>query len=124
KDGLIYQYVSDRITVDENNLIKVEKSDVAKIEALLKGVEDNLKGVKNDAIKEEYSNYLLMEFAKTPFEWQQSSVSAVGFDPAARLYFVDVTYSTTDKIKRVIPRSAIANGSPDEEQLKQKRYSD
>lgn len=124
KDGIIYKFVSDSITVDGNNLISIKKEDTAKINKLLDDVSAYLTGVTNKAIKEDYANYLLLEFARTPYEWKQSTVTEIGFDPAARLYFVDVTYTTTDTYKRVIPSSKIANGSPDEEVLKQQRYSD
>jgi hypothetical protein len=124
KEGLIYQFVSDRITVDKEKLISIEKEDVGKITELLTKVNNTLKGGDEKALKDEYANYLLMEFARTPYEWKQSKVDAVGFDPAARLYFVDVTYSTTSTFKKAVPASKIANGSPDEEVLKEQRYAD
>jgi hypothetical protein len=124
KEGLIYQYVSDRVTVDKARLINIEPKDLTRINSLLDSVSSNLRGVSNSSISDKYSNYLLMEFARTPYEWKQTKVDSVGFDPAARLYFVDVTYSTTDTYKNVIPSSKIPTGSPDENVLKQKRYSD
>jgi hypothetical protein len=124
KDGLIYQFVSDRIKVDKERLIKIEQKDLTAVNSLLSDVTVFLKGTSNTSIKESYANYLLSEFARTPYEWQQSKVDAVGFDPAARLYFVDVTYSTTSTFKSVVPSSKIPNGSPDEVRMKQKRYQD
>lgn len=124
KEGLIYKFVSDRITVNRDNLIDIDSRDMSKINTLITNISANLKGTKKDILKEEYANYLLLEFAKTPYEWQQTKVDPVGFDAAARLYFVDVTYTTTGNFKRVVPISKIPNGSPDEETLKQKRYSD
>lgn len=124
KEGIIYKMVTDTITVDKDRLIKIDQRDLERIKALLNDVNASLRGVKNNAIKDEYANYLLMEFARTPYEWKQVSIDPVGFDPAARLYFVDVTYTTTDTYKRVIPSSKIPNGSPDEDILKQKRYAD
>lgn len=124
KDGLIYQYVSDRITVDKENLIAIDPGDSRKIDTLLENVNKNIRGADNKALKEEFSNYMLTEFARTPYEWKQSTVDYVGFDASTRFYFVDVTYTTTDEYKRVIPTSSIANGSSTEEAQKQARYSD
>lgn len=124
KDGIIYDYVADRITVDKENLIKIEKRDSNKIESLLDSINKNLRGADNKALKSEFANYMLTEFARTPYEWKQSTIDYVGFDASTRLFFVDVTYTTTDQYKRVIPTSSIANGAPDEEKLKQSRYSD
>lgn len=124
KEGLIYQFVSDRITVEKDKLIEIDQKDNAKIKQLLDKIHNSLKGTSKSVIKDEYANYLLMEFARTPYEWTPSSVDGVGFDPAARLYFVDVTYSTTSVLKKVIPSSKIANGSPEETVLKEQRYAD
>jgi hypothetical protein len=124
KDGLIYQFVSDRIRVDKDRLIKVEQKDLTAVTSLLGDITSFLKGTNNTSIKESYANYLLSEFARTPYEWAQSKIDVVGFDPAARLYFVDVTYTTTGTFKNVVPSSKIPYGSPNEDLLKQKRYQD
>lgn len=124
KESIVYKYVTDSIIVDKENLIGVSDKDVKAINGLFSRVNEFLKGKKNGAIPDEYGNYLLMEFAKTPYEWEQSKVDIIGFDPAARLYFVDVTYKTTGTLKQVVPDSKIVNGEPNEELLKQKRYND
>lgn len=124
KEGAIYKFISDTITVDKERLIEIPTKDVAVINSLLSDVNEFLKGTRNDALSDQYGNYLLLEFAKTPYEWQQTKVDPVGFDPAARLYFVDVTYTTTSTLKNAVPNSAIPNGSPEEVRLKQKRYTD
>lgn len=131
KDGMVYQVVSDSILVDSSKLVKVESNDLTRMNGLLNGVNRVVMGdksaVKEDGslfIKEDYANYLLMEFARTPYQWKQVDVVPVGFDPASRLYFADVTYKTTNKYKEVIPSSKIATGSPDEETMKQSRYTD
>lgn len=120
----IYNYVTDRIVVDGTKLIKVNQKDERNITNLLANINTQLTGKGGDVLTDEYANYLLLEFAKTPFEWVQSNKEIVGFDPAARLYFVDVTYTTTDTYKSVVPDSKIANGDPDGDILKQKRYVD
>lgn len=124
KEGLIYKYVSDRITVDKKNLISLESKELSKIDELLDSVNSDLVKGQSEALKPDYANYLLLEFARTPYKWKQASVNPVGFDPASRLYFVDVTYKTSSKYKKVVPISRIPNGSPDEEKLKKQRYTD
>lgn len=120
----IYNYVSDRIVVDGSKLIEVNAKDEKNITTLLANINTQLSGKGGDVLTEEYANYLLLEFAKTPYEWVQSNRNIVGFDPAARLYFVDVTYTTTSTYKSVVPDSKIPNGHPEGDRLKQKRYVD
>lgn len=120
----IYNYVSDRIVVDGSKLIKVTAKDEKNITALLENINIQLSGKGGNVLTEEYANYLLLEFAKTPYEWLMSSKDIVGFDPAARLYFVDVTYTTTQTYKNVVPNSAIPLGHSDADRLRKKRYSD
>lgn len=120
----IYNYVSDRIVVDGSKLITVSAEDDKNITNLLANINTQLSGKGGNVLTDEYANYLLLEFAKTPYEWAQSNRNIVGFDPAARLYFVDVTYRTTGTYKSVVPDSKIANGDPEGDVLKQKRYAD
>lgn len=120
----IFNYVSDRIVVDGSKLIEVSAKDERNITTLLANINTQLSGKGGDVLTDEYANYLLLEFAKTPFEWVQSNRNIVGFDPAARLYFVDVTYTTTNTYKSVVPDSKIPNGHPEGDRLKQKRYVD
>ena len=117
----IYNYVSDRIVVDGAKLIEVSSKNIT---SLLANINTQLSGKGGNVLTDEYANYLLLEFAKTPYEWVQSNKDIVGFDPAARLYFVDVTYSTTQTYKSVVPDSKIVNGDPEGDRLKQKRYTD
>ena len=120
----IYNYVSDRIVVDGSKLIDVSTKDERNITNLLANINTQLQGKGGDVLTPEYANYLLLEFAKTPYEWTQSNKDIIGFDPAARLYFVDVTYTTTNTYKSVVPDSKIPNGHPDGDAMKQKRYMD
>lgn len=124
KEGMIYKYVTDRITVDKARLISIESADASRIEGVLKKVSAKLQGSATDALPDNYANYMLMEFARTPYEWEQTKVDPVGYDPAARLYFVDVTYHTTGQLKSVVPSSRIPTGASNEEALKKKRYTD
>ena len=120
----IYKYLSDRIVVDGSKLIKVTAEDEKNITNLLANINTQLQGKGGNVLTPEYANYLLLEFAKTPYEWKQSNKEIKGFDPAARLYFVDVTYTTTGNYKSVVPDSKIPNGHPDSAKMKQKRYTD
>lgn len=51
-------------------------------------------------------------------------ITIYGMDAQTRMYFVDVTYKTTDRTKEIIPDSLIVRGSEDEEKLKKARFSD
>lgn len=124
KDGLIYQYVSDRIVVDKDRLMQMTSTDYNRVTSLLTSIDEELKGKPNGSLTDEYANYMLMEFARTPYQWERSDVKPAGFDPAARLYFVDVTYKTNGAYKKVVPSSKIVMGEAQEEDLKQKRYMD
>lgn len=121
----IYNYITDRIVVDSSLLISVKSQDEKNIRNLIANINTQLSGKAGiDALTDEYANYLLLEFARTPFEWSQSNVNILGFDPSTRLYFVDVTYSTTGQTKMIVPNSKIANGDPDGTVKKTKRYTD
>ena len=124
EDTKIYNYISDRIVVDGTKLIDVSVKDEQNITNLLANINTQLQGKGGNVLTDEYANYLLLEFAKTPFEWVQSNKDILGFDPAARLYFVDVTYTTTDMYKSVVPDSKIVNGDPEGVKFKKKRYED
>ena len=122
QEGKIYQYVSDRVMVDNSKLLSIESKDLSAINNLCSKINADLSGGTYEVLSASHLNYLLTEFLKTPYEWQQTNVQPVGFDPASRLYFVDVTYSTTGAFKSVIPSSSIPKGAPNEELLKKTRY--
>lgn len=122
REGEIYRFVANRIVVDDERLVKFSPSDTAEVNRLLGQVNDALRGSRNGALSDSFTNYLLTEFARTPFEWQQTRVIPVGFDPASRLYFVDVVYTTTENIKRVVGNSRIPLGSPFGESMRAQRY--
>lgn len=123
KEGMLYKLVSDSILIDKDKLVKIDMYDKQNIDNLVASLNKGLQGYET-SINKDYLNYLLIEMAKTPYEWKYVSTDYVGFDPASRLYFVDVVYKTTDVYKSVVPTSKIPNGDKDEEVLKQKRYKD
>lgn len=127
KEAIIYQYVTDRLTIDTDALLGITDEETEVIRDILYKVNVYLQG---DPLKEAkgvldpiYANYLLMEFTKTPYVWEQDRVEILGFDPATRRYFVDVFYKTTDKKKPVIDESTIPAGSPDADILLESRYT-
>lgn len=124
REGLIYRYVSDTIRVDKERLISIDSSDISRINTLLQGVEKDLINGTSEVLSEEYANYLLTEFARTPYEWRLSGTEPVGFDPSTRMYFIDVTFKTTNTFKTVVPSSKIPYGAPMEQDLRQQRYRD
>lgn len=124
REGLIYRYVSDMIMVDRDNLIEVTNQDRSAINTLVSRINSDLMNGTSKYLTEEYANYLLTEFARTAYTWEYESTDIVGFDPATRFFFVDVTYKTTSNLKAVVPSSRIPLGAPDEEHLKSQRYSD
>lgn len=124
REGLIYRYVTDMIMVDRENLLEVSSEDTSAINKLVSNINSDLSSGQSRYLTEEYANYLLTEFARTAYSWSYVSTDIVGFDPAARLYFADVTYKTSQSLKSVVPSSHIPLGSPDSERLKKLRYGD
>lgn len=124
REKIVFEQISGRIVVDKDNLIQIDEKDMSVISNLINSVNANLRGEDNKALSTEFANYLLTEFAKTPYEWEQSNIEAIGYDPATRLYFVDVEYKTNGNLKSAIATSKIPMGSPTEDVLKQKRYED
>lgn len=124
KDSMVYNFISDRILVDTNNLLKVPTSSLGAIESVITSARKTLKTGDSDKLTEEYANYLLMNFARTPYEWKQDKIIPVGYDASSRLYFVDVTYKTTKQMKKIIPKSELPNGKEDASAYKQIRYNE
>ena len=125
KEGEIYQYVSNSLKIDTNNLVKVDNSDESNIDAVINGVNSALAtGDTTGVLNSSFANYMLFEMTKTPYAWGYAGKQVLGFDAATRLYFVDVTYKTTGTLKQVIPDSIICEGSPNRETLLKARYSD
>lgn len=122
QEGKIYQYVADRIMIDSKKLLNIEAKELDVINNLCSKINEDLATGNSRYLSREHVNYMLTEFLRTPYEWQQSNVSPIGFDPASRLYFVDVTYSTTGAFKSVIPTSSIPLGDTNADLLKKARY--
>lgn len=75
-------------------------------------------------ISDSIANYMLHNFAKSPFTWKMNDCKIVGMDSATHLYFVDVYYETTGEKKTVLPESIITKGEPGYSELCEKRQED
>lgn len=129
-ENLVYQYVSDSVTVDTSELITVDTSEEStekqSIDRLIDSINTALiTGVVPDGVDAGILNYMLLKFANTPFKWQHKSTEIRGMDAQTRMYFVDVTYKTVDDdYKDILPDSVIVRGSDQEDTLEMKRYTD
>lgn len=125
KENMVYQYVSDTVTVDTNRLVSVTEQETEALNAVVQKVNNALYTGDTNVISADMLNYMLWEMASTPYTWKYDSMEIKGIDAATRLYFVDVTYKTNNSTyKEVIPDSVIVRGAPNESALKAKRYSD
>jgi hypothetical protein len=124
RENTVYQYITDTVTIDTSNLVSVTDAEKLDLQAGIEEVNTALISGDTTFVDAALLNYMLWEFAATPYNWEYSDYSIKGIDAATRLYFVDVTYKTKKTEKEVIPDSLIVRGAPDEETLKAKRYSD
>ena len=124
KESIVYRYMSDSISIDTEKLIAASEEEITDINQFVSDLNDYLTKGKGDSISDDLINYMLMEFARTPYEWTQTKTSIQGVDPSSRLMFVDVTYTTNGNKKQVLERSTITKGCTGEEILKQARYDD
>lgn len=139
-EGLVYQYVSDSVRIDMENLGMVtEETDPGAFEDITNVINEVNMALKtgnsSEHISDDILNYMLLEFANTPYTWAYDdtinpetsmprSVDIKGMDAATHLYFVDVTYKTTSNLKSVLPTSTIVRGSENYEALQKKLYAD
>lgn len=119
----VYQYVTDTVTIDTDNLVDAT-AEADEINKAVQKINEALYTGDSTYVDASILNYMLWEFATTPYKWAYTSTDIKGVDAATRLYFVDIKYKTTNTTKELIPDSLIVRGSPDEEALKAKRYSD
>lgn len=124
RENMVYRYVSDTVIVDTDKLVTVTDEEETALKRVVSNINNALCTGETTVISEDMLNYVLWEMANTPYLWEYSDMEIKGIDAATRLYFVDVTYRTTKIEKEVIPDSVIVRGSPNEETMKAKRYSD
>lgn len=125
KEAAVYAQVSDRTLLDLTALAEVSENDKQAVLSYMDSVDAQLCGTldkRNGVIDECYTNYLLMEFEKTPYYWQRAQTKIMGMDSASRSIVIDVTYKTIDFKKEVQKDSSIVKGEPNYDQLLSVRY--
>lgn len=126
KEAAVYAQVSDRSLLDLTSLAEVSENDKQAVLSYMNSVDAQLCGTldkRNGVIDECYTNYLLMEFEKTPYYWQRTQTKIMGMDSASRSIVIDVTYKTIDFKKEVQKDSSIVKGEPNYDQLLSVRYN-
>lgn len=122
QESYIYSYVTDRVTVNTDKLVQASDEDKAAIQTVMDSATKDLMEGTSNTLKENDANYILYEMTKTPYQWKLEGTNILGYDATSRLYFVDVTYKTTNNRKQIIPNEKIVKGE-DEYDLKMKaRY--
>lgn len=132
RENLVYSYVSNNVNIDLTKLVQAQGTEVTDITKLVSDINSRLRGQEvtgstedYEPISDEFLNYMLMKFTKTPYSWKYDSMKVQGFDAATRLFFVDVTYKTdSSSSKEVLPDSLIVKGEPDEDAKLKKRFQD
>ena len=125
KEAAIYAQVSNRTLLDLSSLAPVSEGDRDAIISYMDSVDAQISGTlsaRDGIIEREYTDYLIMEFEKTPYYWQRKSMNIRGMDATSRSIVIDVTYHTIDFKKSVIPNSPIVKGEPNYENLLKVRY--
>lgn len=132
RENLVYSYVSNNVNIDLTKLVQAQGTEITDITKLVSDINSRLRGQEvtgntedYEPISDEFLNYMLMKFTKTPYSWKYDSMKVQGFDAATRLFFVDVTYKTdSSSTKEILPDSLIVKGEPDEDAKLKKRYQD
>lgn len=125
KEAAIYAQVSNRTLLNLSSLAPVSDNDRSAVVAYMDSVDAQLTGTlkaEDGVIDKCYTDYLLMEFEKTPYYWQRSSMNIRGMDATSRSIVVDVTYRTIGFNKTVKPASTIVKGEPNYDTLLQVRF--
>ena len=126
KEAAIYAQVANRTLLNLSDLDKVSDEDMQAITSYMDSVNQQLIGnilPSDGIIKQEYTDYLLTLFEKSPYYWQRTKMSICGMDSASRSVIVDVTYNTINFNKEVMPESSLALGTPQYDTLAKVRYS-
>lgn len=126
KEEAVYAQVVARQLLDLTTLDSCTDNEKQQVLQFMNNVDAQLCGSlkpEDGVIDEEYTNYLLMEFEKTPYYWQRSKTSIRGIDAESRSIIVDVTYKTIDFKKDVQGASFLVQGEPDYDQKMQVRYN-
>lgn len=126
KEDIVYAKVVERQLLNLSNLDECSANEKQQVLQFMNSVDAQLTGQlspKEGVIDEAYTNYLLMEFEKTPYYWQRVQTAIRGIDAESRSIVVDVTYNTIDYKKSVQKASYLTVGEPDYDQKMQIRYT-
>lgn len=122
QESYIYSYITDRVTVNTDALVQASDEDKVAIQSVMDSATKDLMEGTTETLSETDANYILYEMTKTPYQWKLEGTNILGYDATSRLYFVDVTYKTTNARKIVIPNEKIVKGEPDYDVKMQARY--
>lgn len=126
KEEAVYAQVVARQLLDLTTLDTCTDNEKQQVLQFMNNVDSQLTGAmkaKDGVISEDYTNYLLMEFEKTPYYWQRSQTNIRGIDAESRSIVVDVTYKTINFKKEVQGASYLVQGEPNYEQKMQVRFN-
>lgn len=126
KEEAVYAQVIARQLLDLTTLDSCSDTEKQQVLQFMDNVDAQLCGTLNSkqgVIDSKYTDYLLMEFEKTPYYWQRTSTNIRGIDAESRNIVVDVTYRTLDFKKSVQRSSYLVQGEPNYEQKMQVRYN-
>lgn len=125
RQSLVYSQVSERQLLDLSLLDQCTDEELQQVVNYMNSVDSQLTGqvkAEDGVIDECFTDYLLVEFEKTPYYWQRSQMDVYGVDAESRSIVVDVTYKTTGFEKEVVDDSYIVKGEPNCTQKESVRY--
>lgn len=126
KEDAVYAKVVARQLLDLSSLDACAENEKQQVLQFMNSVDSQLCGQldpKQGVIDEAYTNYLLMEFEKTPYYWQRSQTNIRGIDAESRSIVVDVTYKTINYKKSCQRSSYLVQGEPNYTQKMAVRYN-
>lgn len=126
KEEAVYAQVVARQLLDLTTLDTCTDNEKQQVLQFMNNVDSQLCGTlkaEDGVISEEYTNYLLMEFEKTPYYWQRAETTIRGSDAESRSIVVDVKYNTINFKKDVQGASYLVQGEPNYNQKMQVRFS-
>lgn len=125
KEEAVYAQVVARQLLDLTTLDECTDNEKQSVLQFMNNVDSQLCGaldVKNGVIGEDYTNYLLMEFQKTPYYWQRAETVIRGVDAESRSIVVDVTYKTINYDKDIQSASYLVQGEPNYDKKMEIRF--
>ena len=127
EQNAIYAQVSDRTMLDLTTLEACDNSEISQVTTYMDNVNEQIMGrlpTSNYVMPENYSNYLIWEFEKTPYCWLRDKTVIRGVDPSSRSIVVDVVYKTIGEKKHKYNNSLIVRGSDTYDDDMESRFID